>query len=212
MLYILFENNNREIQFFLIGAVLLSFSLSLILTMVCVFVVLQMKKIWQWSEVRVKLLGGIILIVAFLIYYGLLFVLTTVRDVDTSSGYVAEKLVSLSLRFESQLEAFDALAADHDYWWGIGAGKTREITTKEMNLHNSYLQILLEMGVCCLLVVFAFGVYCYHYLDKHFVLLFVALFLLGNVLEVFYFPLLSFILFLSVIYKNNKFVTKSSIL
>lgn len=155
------------------------------------------------SEVNTKILGGICVLAIFLIYYGLLFVLTTVRNIDTSNDYMAEKLVSLSLRFESQLEAFDALAFDHDYWWGIGAGKTREITAKGMNLHNSFLQVLLEMGICCLLIVFAFSVFCYHYLDKCFVLLFIALFLLGNVLEVFYFPLLSFILFLSAVYKNE---------
>ena len=73
-----------------------------------------------------------------------------------------------------------------------------------MNLHNSYLQMLLEMGINCLLIVLVFGMWCYYYLDKHFVLLFVALFLLGNVLEVFYFPLLSFILFLSLIYSNKE--------
>ena len=171
--------------------------------MVCVFILLQIKSLWKLPEMYVKVLGGIVLVVAFLVYYGLLFVLTTVRDIDTSDDYIAEKLVSLSLRFESQLEAFDALAINNDYWWGIGAGKTREITTKEMNLHNSYLQILLEMGICCLLIVFALGVFCYRYLDKYFVLLFVALFLLGNVLEVFYFPLLSFVLFLSMVFKNE---------
>ena len=192
-----------KFNYFLIGAVLLTFSLSLIITMVCVFILLQIKSLWKLPEMYVKVLGGIVLVVAFLVYYGLLFVLTTVRDIDTSDDYIAEKLVSLSLRFESQLEAFDALAINNDYWWGIGAGKTREITTKEMNLHNSYLQILLEMGICCLLIVFALGVFCYRYLDKYFVLLFVALFLLGNVLEVFYFPLLSFVLFLSMVFKNE---------
>ena len=191
-------------NFFLIGAVLLSLSLSLIITMVGVFFLLQIKSLWKLPTVYIKIWGGIVAGMVFLLYYGLLFVLTTVRDIDTTNDYMAEKLVSLSLRFESQLEAFDALAVDHDYWWGIGAGKTREITTKEMNLHNSYLQMLLEMGINCLLIVLVFGMWCYYYLDKHFVLLFVELFLLGNVLEVFYFPLLSFILFLSLIYSNKE--------
>ena len=195
-------------NYFLIGAVLLSFSLSLIITMFGVIILFHVKKLWVLPNRNVKVLGGMVLVGVFVIYYGMLFVLTTLRDVDTSNDYIAEKLVSLSLRFESQLEAFDALELNDDYCWGLGAGKTREITTEGMNLHNSYLQILLEMGIVCLLIVFACAFYCYYFLDKNFVLLFVAIFLLGNVLEIFYFPLLSFILFLSYVYRQEKVASK----
>lgn len=190
-------------NFFLIGALLLSLSLSLLLTMAVVMFMLSFKRLWELSSRYIKTWGILIVVFAFLVYYGLLFVLTTFRNIDAQNDYITEKLVSLSLRFESQLEAFDALTMDNAFWWGIGAGKTREITTNSMNLHNSYLQMLLEMGIVCLLPVFAAVGYCYRFLDKRFVLLFVAIFLLGNVLEVFYFPLLLFILFLSLVYQEG---------
>lgn len=191
-------------DFFLIGAILLSFSLSLISTMAVVFLLLSLRRLWLLPSRYIKAWGGILIVFVFVVYYGLLFVLNSFRNVDAQNDYFAEKLVSLSLRFESQLEAFDALSVDNAYWWGIGAGKAREITTKAMNLHNSYLQILLEMGLVCLLLVVAQVAYCYRYLDKRFVLLFVVMILLGNVLEVFYFPLLSFIFFLSFVYSENR--------
>ena len=76
-----------------------------------------------------------------------------------------------------------------------------------MNLHNTYYQMYVEIGGVMLFIV-AFFLF-YYMLDiknVSFLLLFGIMSLFGNMLEVFYAPVLSFIYFL---YKLNGHVTSS---
>ena len=84
----------------------------------------------------------------------------------------------------------------------MGSGYARKMNERGMNLHNTYLQTFLEIGLIGLLVIIVFFFVIYVNINILFLPLLASFFLLGNVLEVFYFPLLLFIFFLSKVYDN----------
>lgn len=117
------------------------------------------------------------------------------------------KIISLSHRFEVQSETFSYFFSHGNIWLGIGAGKARELTDIGLNLHNSYLQIFLEMGLPLIIWVLICIYYCMvRIYNLKYLILFCLMFLLGNILEVYYFPLLGFIFFISFSspYKHDK--------
>jgi len=108
------------------------------------------------------------------------------------------KMVSMTHRFSAQYESLAQLFTTNKLFLGEGAGATIKTNDIGINLHNSYFQLFLESGALLTCVVF-FILYrmAKQIRDLKFLLLFCTIFLLGNMLEVFYFPLLSFIYFFS---------------
>ena len=105
------------------------------------------------------------------------------------------KLYSMSHRFDVVSNAF---SENNNYWFGIGAGKTRSLSDIGLNLHNSLLQMILEMGfilfgVTLLVIVIMMC----KIRDIRYLLLFCAILALSSVMETIYNPLLSFVYFLS---------------
>lgn len=110
--------------------------------------------------------------------------------------FIKLKSISMMLRFEAQADGAAAMQEHGDILFGVGAGETRNITTTGLNLHNTYYQILLEMGVVLYLaVMLALIYYMFRIKDIRFLLVYAGLFILGNMLEVYYFPILPFVWF-----------------
>jgi hypothetical protein len=122
-------------------------------------------------------------------------------------GFVQNKLISLAIRFEGQADVFNIIDNIKTFLFGIGAGRTKMFIATAANLHNSYLQIFLEMGFVLFIIVGVFIGYFLFTINKKFIILFCTIFLLGNILEVVYYPLLSFTYFLSKSYENRPIIS-----
>ena len=108
------------------------------------------------------------------------------------------KAASMFHRFESQEIAIHEINKSGKYFFGGGPGITRTLNDRDMNLHNTYYQMYVEIGGVMLFIV-AFFLF-YYMLDiknVSFLLLFGIMSLFGNMLEVFYAPVLSFISFIT---------------
>lgn len=113
------------------------------------------------------------------------------------------KLWSMMLRFEAQSQAINTVVEQGNEIFGAGAGASKKITSNNMNLHNTYYQIFVEMGaVMCASVVLLLLYYLFRIKDNRFLLIFGGLLILGNMLEVYYMPILQFAYFLYQ-YKTN---------
>lgn len=88
--------------------------------------------------------------------------------------------------------------------FGMDAGTTKEMNEYGLNLHNTYLQAFLEIGLIGLLTILGFFLIIFFNINILFLPFLSVIFLLGNILEVFYFPLLLFIFYLSKLYEGKK--------
>ena len=85
-----------------------------------------------------------------------------------------------------------------DFFLGIGAGKTRTLSEIGLNMHNSLLQLFLEMGFFLLSMVVLLILSMLYYIKKtKWLIIFCVILVLGVILETLYSPLLSFVYFLS---------------
>lgn len=107
------------------------------------------------------------------------------------------KLTSMMWRFNAQAEAVGAVMERGKAILGVGAGNTMDLTSMHMNLHNTYYQMFVEMGFALsVAVILMLAYYLCRIRDMGFLLLYGGMFILGNMLEVYYMPLLAFIYFL----------------
>ena len=98
------------------------------------------------------------------------------------------KSVSMTLRLQTQHEALTYLL-NHDPLCGVGAGLTTQLMTKGINLHNGYLQLFFEMGALLLvptIILIASSIAFMR--DAFYIPLFCVLLILGNILDIVYFP------------------------
>jgi O-antigen ligase len=107
------------------------------------------------------------------------------------------KLVSLGIRLDIQNKGINQIINDSNYLTGSGINTAKKTNDLNLNLHNTYLQMFLEMGLITFGIVFLSLIIVMFNINILFLPLFSVMFVLGNFLEVFYFPLLIFILFLS---------------
>jgi O-antigen ligase len=149
----------------------------------------------------IKYLTLIITGISFFVYFNTAFNYNKIMEnveVSEMDGLEKVKFYSLMLRFGAQNEALMLIDSPSKILFGIGAGNTKNFTEREMNLHNTYLQLFLEQGLivfvlfALLILLMALKIH-----DTYYVILFCVIFMLGTILEVFYFPLLSFIFFIS---------------
>lgn len=118
------------------------------------------------------------------------------------------KTVSMFHRFESQKIAIDEINRFGKQLFGGGPGITRTLNDRNMNLHNTYYQMYVEIGGLVLMIVALFLIYyMLNITSISFLLLFGMMSLFGNMLEVFYAPVLPFIYFL---YKLNRHALSTS--
>lgn len=182
---------------FLLGAVVLSGSLSAVSMMFFLLLFYKMhgnKKLnSRWRYV----LGSALCI--FLYFCIVLYsenIVDYIRQLDVNE-LVKLKSISMILRLQTQHEALVYLLS-HDPLCGVGAGLTTQLMTKGINLHNGYLQLFFEMGALLLGPTIVLIVSSIAFMkDTFYIPLFCVLLILGNILDIVYFPLLSFVFFIS---------------
>ena len=94
----------------------------------------------------------------------------------------------------------------NEFLFGIGAGKTKGLSDIGLNLHNSLLQMFLEMGgVLVCVVLFVIFMMIRNLRITKYVILFCVILVLGSMMETLYNPLLALVYFMSFsnIYKWN---------
>ena len=183
-------------KFFVIS-VFLSASFSSILLLFGIFVFNTLIKHFNKKAVIFSVFLSLSL---FVIYYYSIVSFSDISDTYALDNYSLNvKIVSLATRFDLQ---YQALMSD-EFLFGIGAGKTIDFTDIGLNLHNSYLQIFLEMGLFLLLPVLLLIVAYFHKMKNNYIPLFMMMLFLGNIMEVIYFPIIPFILFLSISTNNE---------
>ena len=198
----LYIKTNRYNKLFIIS-VFLSVSFSAILLLFSIFIFNLLAK--RFNK-KVSSFSVVLSLSLFIAYYSSVILMPNLRDTFAVDSSLNVKFISLSLRFESQYQALMST----EYIFGIGAGRTTSYTDIGLNLHNSYLQIFLEMGSFLLLPILLLIFTYYRKIDSKFVPLFMMILFLGNILEVIYFPIISFILFLSLSYSNEYHIASQS--
>ena len=116
------------------------------------------------------------------------------------------KIASMTHRLATISYAMSEMNTISDFMLGIGAGKTRGLSEIGLNLHNSLLQMFLEMGVILVGIVILIILIMLQNIKKvKYVILFCTMLVLGSMMETFYNPLLAFVYFISFsnIYKCN---------
>lgn len=136
-------------------------------------------------------------IILFLCYFLVVYFSNDIIDYFESLGFVGLleiKLISMSHRFLVQNESMLLFLEQYNLFMGAGAGETINLNSLGLNLHNSYCQLLLESGLFCFLLVLFVVAYMGNKIhDLRIYVLFCSVFLLGCMMEILYFPLLSFI-------------------
>lgn len=136
-------------------------------------------------------------IAAFLTYFLLIYFSDDIITYFQSLGLIGLleiKIVSMSHRFLVQNESMILFLERYNLFWGAGAGETVNLNSLGLNLHNSYCQLLLESGLLCFLLVLSVIAFMGMTIrNLKIYVLFCAVFLLGCIMEVLYFPLLSFV-------------------
>lgn len=186
-----------------IGSIFISLSISAITVMVLflMFFGIYKKYISKVKNTRILFL--------FFITFGMSFYYYTVLNSDdirklSEDEAIKFKLVSMSIRFEVQSQAIHSIIENNSILFGMGTGTAKEMNDYGLNLHNTYLQAFLEIGLIGLLTIIGFFLIIFFNTNVLFLPLLSVIFLLGNILEVFYFPLLLFIFYLSKVYEGGK--------
>lgn len=193
-IFFLFKTDKRLHKFYTIS-IILSGSISAICSLIILGAIYRKhRKNYSWNK------WGIMGITIFVTYILVLCfasdIINYIKELDTAP-FIKLKLHSMMNRLTVQSDAIHYIF-QHGLVLGAGAGETINILGKGINLHNGYLQLLFEMGPILCAICFYMIYLCYKNLGcNYFVPLFICIFLLGNILEVIYFPLLSFILFIS---------------
>lgn len=192
-----------------ICSLLLSGSFSAIISFFVLFNVFKRISVENICRTRFKLII-ILITLAIIILYDCLainsdLVLKYISELQVSD-LLKVKMASLTHRFTTISNAMSELDTMGEFLWGIGAGKTRGLSDIGLNLHNSLLQMFLEMGgVLVSIVILIIFVMLHNIKTTKYVILFCTALILGSMMETFYNPLLAFVYFISFsnTYKYN---------
>lgn len=181
---------------FFVGALFLSLSVSAIIAFISLVSFYSVFNPVGFLKRYYRFIFGVLILVVTCFYIFLVFnFFDLIGTVD--SEFWRFKLVSLSIRFDVQAAAINYIFANDSSIWGDGAGAARLMNDGGYNLHNTYLQIFVEMGFFTLLFVLFFLTYMFYRIDVRFLPVYSLLVLLGLIMEVYYFPLLVFVFYLS---------------
>ena len=166
------------------------------------------RRMQKWKIWRVLIIMSVLII--HFSYYMVVDhknqIIDYIESVDMSP-LLKVKAASMLRRFEAQEIAIHEINSSGKYLLGGGPGITRTLNDRNMNLHNTYYQMYVEVGGLLLVIVVSCLFCCMLDIKNiSFLLLFGVMSLFGNMLEVFYAPILPFIYFL---YKSNKYVATS---
>lgn len=191
----------NRLPFICLFSIVLSGSLAAILMSVILF--LLYKKIDKIEngkkEIVFRNLVTTLVIGIFISYFILVYYSTNIIDYLESLGFIGLleiKIISISHRFLVQNESLMLFGQQYNVFMGAGAGQAINLNSLSLNLHNSYCQLFLESGLLCFLLVISLIAYMGKQIcNLKIYMLYCAVFLLGCMMEVLYFPLLSFIFY-----------------
>lgn len=212
--YIIFlKYTYRKSTKLFIMAVFLSGSFSAIFMLLVLLVIYKMKIFSnlvkysrKWKFIRYSIFTSVLFVsVSYMsIVSNKEEIINYLEEATEASPLMQVKIRSMFYRFEAQNTAVNIISQSGDELFGGGPGITKTLNERGMNLHNTYYQIFVEMGfVLIILVIFILLYYMLCIDNINFMLLYAVMFLFGNMLEVYYFPLLPFIYFLYVFYQNK---------
>ena len=195
--------NDSKYNLYYIGALFLSLSVSAIVIFILLYLFLPIfiKKVFNYKRFF-RIFSFISIVIMTLIYYYIVMHNSDLRNLSDNK-FVNFKLVSMSIRFDVQSNAIKRLIKEDKLLLGFGAGTAKKMNDYGLNLHNTYLQMLFEIGLLGILLFFCFFIIIFWQINIAFIPILSFIFLLGNIMEIFYFPLISFIFFLSNVYENN---------
>lgn len=131
-------------------------------------------------------------------------ILSLISKLDIND-LIKVKIASMTHRFNTVSNAMMEIDTVEEVLMGIGAGKTRELSDIGLNLHNSFLQMFLEMGAVLSSVVLSALLYMvYRIRQTRYVILFCTILILSSIMETFYNPLLSFVYYISFLDHNER--------
>ncbi len=184
----------------------LSGSFSAIISFVVLCLIYKFIRTGRLCNMRLKVLYIMVTLLIIFIYdrvaiypEDMLYILSKL-DVN---DLIKVKFMSMTHRFTTVSNAMGAIDGIEDILLGIGAGKTRALSDIGLNLHNSFLQMFLEMGgILTSLVVIVLLYMLWHIRQIQYVILFCMILILSSIMETFYNPLLAFVYYISFLDKN----------
>lgn len=184
-----------------IASLLLSGSFSAIFSFLMLFFVFKKKCTEGVCSLKFKILIVVIALSIvgiydlFAIHSGI--VLEFISELQMND-LLKVKMASMTHRFTTVSNAMSEMDTMNEYLWGIGAGKTRGLSEIGLNLHNSFLQMFLEMGgVLVVVILFMVFLMIRNIKTTRYVILLCVVFSLSAMMETFYNPLLAFVYFIS---------------
>lgn len=176
----------------------LSGSFSAIITFLLMSLISKMKVFYNSQSIKPRLVIVLFTFLVMLCYDLVALYSDNILDYIYNfhgNDLLRVKMYSMSHRFDVISNAFGMY--DH-YAFGLGAGKTRSLSEIGLNLHNSLLQVILEMGFVLFSIIFLIIIMMMRKIKSNrYLLLFCAILILSSVMETIYNPLLSFVYFLS---------------
>ena len=192
-----------------ITSLFLSGSFSAIISFLILLSIFKKKFVEEVCRLRFKLIIVLIALVLIAVYDWLAIhsdvLLMYISDFQMSD-LLKVKIASISHRFTTVSNAMSELDSMNEFLFGIGAGKPKGLSDIGLNLHNSLLQMFLEMGgvLVCVVLLVIFMMIRNLRITKY-VILFCVILVLGSMMETLYNPLLALVYFMSFsnIYKWN---------
>lgn len=179
----------------------LSGSFSAIFTYLVLYIILRKNK-QQSENSKLRYLIFLFTILGMIAYDLVAIHSDTILDYVFSHQWndlLKVKVYSISHRFTTISNAFSEIGTTRQLLFGIGPGMTRTLSESGLNLHNSLLQIILEMGIILFAIVCLIIIAMVHKMrDLRFVILFCAILFLSSIMETIYSPILSLVYFLSL--------------
>lgn len=193
---ILFYIKTSKVLYIFIFSIFLSGSLSAIFTLLILLFLFKKKNI---LSALYRKIATLVTISIFSLYSLIVFHAAAVIEAMKTwsiNELLKIKIISMSHRFIAQNESLQSFFDSYNVFWGAGVGMTVQTNSLGINMHNSYFQLLLESGIFCFLLVMSMIIYMGSNLkDNRVYILFCSIFLLGLIMEVLYFPLLSLVFF-----------------
>lgn len=181
---------------FLLFSILLSGSVSATFASIILILFYRNRHDFRFNWKKWGLCASLVFTIYIIILFNASNIINFIQSLDVHE-FVKLKLTSMILRLTVQSDAIQHII-QQGLILGVGSGKTVELLGKGINLHNGYLQLFFEMGPILFIPCVFLIIICFKNLGhKFFIPIFFTVLLLGQMLEVIYFPLLSFILFIS---------------
>lgn len=201
--YVVYDRITRgKYNLWMIGSIFISLSISAILVLIFfyLFYNVYVNNLERIKYIRTKFL--LVFIFSMTAYFYFTINADDLRGLSENES-VQFKIVSMSIRLDMQSQAIKNIFENNSFFLGLGSGAAKTLNEFGLNLHNTYLQAFLESGFFVFSIILIFFLKIFFEINILFLPFLMILLLLGNILEIFYFPLVLFIFYLSRVYDKS---------